>query len=236
MRLFVEPGQLVTGDLIVRGDEHHYLSRVRRARVADVVELTDGAGRRAPATVAAIGPRETRVVVGPVEDVPLLSPAVRVLLPLIKGDRMDDCVEKLVEVGVTDVVVWQAQRSVVTLGRPDRLAPRRDHYRGVAKAAARQSGCVRVPSVELRGSLADALRGHDTGTGFVLDPSAPRAGMPGGVADVTLVSGPEGGLAPEELELLTAARFSPLGLGPRVLRADTAPVIAVAMLRAATNS
>jgi 16S rRNA (uracil1498-N3)-methyltransferase len=60
--------------------------------------------------------------------------------------------------------------------------------------------------------------------------------MPAAATAVTFVSGPEGGLAPEEQELLATAGFSPLGLGPRVLRADTAPVIAVAMLRAATNS
>jgi 16S rRNA (uracil1498-N3)-methyltransferase len=236
MRLFVEPGQLAAGELVIRGDEHHYLSRVRRARVADVVEVTDGAGQHASATIAAIGPRETRVEVGPVEVVPPLSPTVRVLVPLIKGDRMDDCIEKLVEVGASELVVWHARRSVVTLGRLDQQVQRRDHYRAVARAAARQSGCVRVPSVELFGSLEDAVGTLGDGVRLMLEPNAPRVAPPGGAGDVTFVSGPEGGLAPEEQALLVAATFSGVGLGPRILRADTAPVIAVAMLRAATDS
>ena len=236
MRLFVEPGALVAGELVVRGDEHHYLSRVRRARVADVVEITDGVGRRASATIAAIGPRETRVDVGPVEVVPPLSPVVRALVPLIKGDRMDDCLEKLVEVGASALVVWHARRSVVTLGRLEQQVQRRDHYCAVARAAARQSGCVHVPTVDLHGSLADAVAGLDEGTRLMLQPSARRADVPSRATDVSFVSGPEGGFAPEEELLLANAGFSGLGLGPRILRADTAPVVAVAMLRAATDS
>ena len=69
----------------------------------------------------------------------------------------------------------------------------------------------------------------------VLDPSADRGELPTD-DDVTLISGPEGGLAPEELETLAVAGFASLGLGPRVLRAETAPVVAVALVRAATRS
>lgn len=69
----------------------------------------------------------------------------------------------------------------------------------------------------------------------MLHPGADRAAPPA-ADDVTLVSGPEGGLAPAELDALAAAGFAHLGLGPRTLRAETAPVIAVALIRAATGS
>jgi 16S rRNA (uracil1498-N3)-methyltransferase len=236
VRIFVSP--LATGDvpgeLIVRGDEHHYLSRVRRARVGDELEIVDGAGHRARATIAAIRDAETALVVGAIEAIEDALPRVRVLVPPIKGDRMDTCIEKLVEVGADEIVVWPAVRAVVKLDGA-RRASRVEHYASLAQAAARQSGRVSVPRVSAADSLAAALVALPAGARIVLDPSADRGPWPS-ADDVTLISGPEGGLAPDELDALAAADFASLGLGPRVLRAETAPVVAVALVRAATRS
>jgi 16S rRNA (uracil1498-N3)-methyltransferase len=247
MRIFVAP--LVTGELTVRGDEHHYLSRVRRARAGDRVELVDGEGLRATAEILAVGPDETRLAVGAVQPAPAARPEIRALIPAIKGDRMDVCIEKLVEAGADAIVVWPAARAVVKLDGTRRES-RLEHYRGIAQAAARQSGRATVPTVEWAESLAAALKetgpvlsaAPDHGTvpfsGIVLDPGCDERALPALDRDGVLVvaSGPEGGLTPAELETLIGAGFSPLGLGPRVLRAETAPVIAVALVRAATQS
>jgi 16S rRNA (uracil1498-N3)-methyltransferase len=235
MRIFVAP--LVTGELTVRGDEHHYLSRVRRARAGDRVELVDGEGLRAMAQIVAIGADETRLSVGPVEPAAAAPPQVRALIPPIKGDRMDVCIEKLVEAGVDGIVVWPAARAVVKLDGARRQS-RLEHYRGIAQAAARQSGRAIVPSVDWADSLGAAIQALPTGTYLVLDPGSEQRSLPALAPEgvVAVASGPEGGLAPTELEALIAAGFSPLGLGPRVLRAETAPVIAVALVRAATQS
>jgi 16S rRNA (uracil1498-N3)-methyltransferase len=162
---------------------------------------------------------------------------VRALVPLIKGDRMDICLEKLVEVGVDAIVVWPAARSVARLDVA-RLDARLARYRAGARAAARQSGRAEVPDLAIAEDLAAALAGlPPPGPGaarLVLDPASDAALDPGGATDVTVVSGPEGGLAPDELDRLTG--FTSVGLGPRVLRAETAPVIAVALIRAATQS
>jgi len=83
-------------------------------------------------------------------------------------------------------------------------------------------------------SLALALAALPDGARFVLDPTSDGVLSPDGASDVTFVSGPEGGLSPRELETLLG--FTPVGLGPRVLRAETAPVVAVALVRAATRS
>lgn len=233
MRIFVTP--LALGELRVRGDEHHYLSRVRRAKAGDAVELVDGAGKRATATIVNIAEGETLVRVDHVEDVVDLPPRVRVLVPLIKGDRMDTCIEKLVEVGVDEIVVWPAARAVVKLDAARRTT-RVEHYQALAQAAARQSGRASVPTVSMADSLAAALAALPAGGArIVLDPAAERGAWPT-AEHVTLVSGPEGGLAAAEHDALAAASFVSLGLGPRVLRAETAPVIAVALLRAATLS
>lgn len=232
MRIFVKP--LATGEVSVQGDEHHYLSRVRRARAGDVLELVDGEGLRAGATIVSIDDVQTVLRVDAVEAVPDLPPRVRVLVPIIKGDRMDTCIEKLVEIGADEIVVWPAARAVVRLDG-ERLAHRLAHYQAAAQAAARQSGRASVPSVSAAHSLATAIGALPAGVRVVLDPSAERGTIPAG-AHVTLISGPEGGFAPAELDALAAAKFLAIGLGPRVLRAETAPVIAVALLRAATQS
>jgi 16S rRNA (uracil1498-N3)-methyltransferase len=233
MRIFVDPAALIAGELVVRGDEHHYLARVRRARPGDAVELVDGAGRRAAATIARIGDAETTLAAGPPEQIAARPPFVRALVPLIKGDRMDACLEKLVEVGVDAIVVWPAARSVIRLDDARRDA-RLAKYRAIAQAAARQSGRAQVPSVALAAGLSAALAGLPDGLRLVLDPTSDAGLALDAATDVTLASGPEGGLAPDELDQL--AGFAPLGLGPRVLRAETAPMIAVALIRAATHS
>jgi len=235
MRVFVDPAALAPGELVVRGDEHHYLAHVRRARPGERVELVDGAGRRATATIARIGERETVLEAGAPEQIAPAPPFVRALVPLIKGDRMDTCIEKLVEVGVDAIVVWQAARSVARLDA-DRRDGRIAKYQAIAQAAARQSGRTHVPRVTSGGELAAALAGLPEGSGaqrWVLDPTSASALAPA-AADITVISGPEGGLAPDELARL--AGFTPVGLGPRVLRAETAPVIAVALIRAATHT
>lgn len=233
MRIFVDPAALAAGELVVRGDEHHYLARVRRARPGDAVELVDGAGRRAAATIARIGEAETALHAAAPEQIAARPPLVRALVPLIKGDRMDACIEKLVEVGVDAIVLWPAARSVVRLDDA-RREPRLTKHRANARAAARQCGRAQVPDLACADSLAAALAALPDGRRLVLDPASDEPLDPGDAADITVVSGPEGGLAAEELEQLSG--FSPVGLGPRVLRAETAPVVAVALIRAATRT
>lgn len=245
IRIFVEPSALAEGELRVRGDEHHYLARVRRIAVGDRVAVFDGDGRHAIASVVAIADAMTTLDVSSVSPLPLPRPLVRVLLPLIKGDRMDTALEKLVEVGVDEIVVWPAARSVVKL-EPERRDARIEKYALALQAASRQSNRPQVPQVAWADSLATAIANLE-GVKLVLDPGSDTTittsldgveGMSdhGSERQLTLASGPEGGLAPTELAQLALAGFTPVGLGPRVLRAETAPVAAVAIVRALTRS
>jgi len=237
MRIFVT--QLAAGEHAVVGDDHHYISRVRRARTGDVVELVDGKGQRARGEIVRMTASETFVRVDAIESVVEMPPRLRVLVPLIKGDRMDACIEKLVEVGADELLVWPAARSVVKL-EPARRQARIEHYGATILAAARQCGRASTPTVAYADSLTAAIATLPAPSSSVarllLDPTADRTPAPTIAVDVTIASGPEGGLALAELERLLAADFEPFGLGPRVLRAETAPVIAVALVRAATAS
>ncbi len=235
MRIFVAPESLRAGQLEVSGDEHHYLGRVRRARIGDAVEIVDGGGRRAAAVIEKMTDAATTLAVSEPEAIASKPPHIRALVPLIKGDRMDVCIEKLVEVGVDSIVVWPATRSVVRLDEA-RLEGRLAKYRTAVHAAARQCGRAQVPEVTHERSLAAAIAKLPAGDRVVLDPAADAPLILGNTAEVTVASGPEGGLTAEELEQLAAAGFVAVGLGPRVLRAETAPTIAVALIRHTSRS
>jgi len=145
---------------------------------------------------------------------------VRALVPLIKGERMDDCIEKLVEVGVDAIVVWPAARSVARLDDSRRDA-RIAKYAAIARAAARQSGRAQVPAVAHADDLAAALAGLPDGRRFVLDPTSDAALDPAGAADVTVVSG-SGGRAHSRRARAPGRVFSG-GPGPaRAARRDRA--------------
>ncbi len=233
MRIFVDSTSLAAGALVIRGDEHHYLSRVRRARAGDGVELVDGAGRRAAAVIARIADAETELTVDAPEAIAHEPPLIRALIPLIKGDRMELCLEKLIEVGCDEIIVWPAARAVVKL-EADRRESRLAKFASTIQAAARQCGRAQIPEIRWADSLATAIAALPSGLRVVLDPTSDAILDAATAVDVTLISGPEGGLAPAELEQL--AGFMPVGLGPRILRAETAPVIATAILRAQTRT
>ncbi len=236
---------VAAGEVTIAGDEAHYLTRVRRVRVGEALELFDGIGRTAAATIIRL--TATTVVVAaqhPVTAPPVL-PHITAMIPLIKGDRFDYCIEKLVEVGVDAILVWQAERAVVKLDG-DRARARVDKWRSAITAATRQAGRAHEATIDgvlplhgpggaLARLPADALR-------LLLHPSggAPLVQLRPSTSDdrckaIVVLTGPEGGLAADELETLTSLHFCPTDLGPRILRAETAPVIAVALLRAGAS-
>jgi len=226
MRIVV--AELRAGELAITGDEHHYLGRVRRVRIGDAIELVDGAGQRARAKIVAMSDGETRVEVGAVETIVEPKPHIRVMLPLIKGDRMDYAIEKLVEVGANEIIVWMAERSIVRL-EPAKREARVAHYAAVIEAAAKQCGRTTLPTVRFA-ELRHAIRALPDGERYMLDPGGSREPPTGD--DVTVISGPEGGLAPIEQDQLVTAGFVGMSLGANTLRAETAPVIAAALIRA----
>ncbi len=236
---------VAAGEVTITGDEAHYLTRVRRVRVGEALQLFDGAGRTAAATIVRL--TATSVVVAaqmPVTEPPVL-PHITALIPLIKGDRFDYCVEKLIEVGVDAILVWQAERAVVKLDG-DRARARVDKWRSAITAATRQAGRAHEATIDgvlpLHGPAGALARLPANALRLLLHPSGGtpllqlrRSDHEDLRSPIVVLTGPEGGLAPDEIEALTTQHFCPAELGPRILRAETAPVIAVALLRAWTS-
>lgn len=237
-RLYVSPERLTPGALRVEGDDFHYLVRVLRLRVGAELELFDGAGHRAAARVDQVGEDAVVLAVEALQEAPDVAEGaarIHVLLPLIKGERMAWCIQKLVELGATAIWPVTLARCVVRLDG-DKAVARRERYEAIARAAARQCRRGAVPLVAPIGDLEAALAGvAQSGCKLVFWEGAAgkslRDVLPDGqVDDVAVLVGPEGGLTAEEVDAAMTAGFLPAGLGPRILRAETAALTAVSIL------
>jgi 16S rRNA (uracil1498-N3)-methyltransferase len=161
---------------------------------------------------------------------------LRILLAqgVSKGVAMDYALQKAVELGVSTLQPLWVERSVVNL-QGERLARRLEHWQGIIMGACEQCGRNRLPSLLQPMPLADWLRNPPTtDLQLVLDPAAAGRSLhdlqpPS--STVTLLVGPEGGLSPVEISAAQAAGFQGMRLGPRVLRAETAGIAALAALQ-----
>lgn len=228
-------------EVTVTGAEARHAVKVRRLRAGEGVELADGAGTRVSGVVRRVvtdagraGPEmvvevERRVVE------PEPSPRFVLVQALAKGERDLAAVETATELGVDEVVPWQAARSVV-VWRGDRTATSHRRWVATAVAAAKQSRRARVPGIgplvttaelcERVGTAAVAFALHEAAARSLADVPLPAQG------DVLVVVGPEGGLADEELAALEGAGALVVRLGATVLRSSSAGPAALAVLSA----
>jgi len=203
--------------------------QVLRLQPGDPLTLFDGRGGEYEAVVEHMGRSEVRVEVREHRAVECENAvAVHLALGMPANERMDWLVEKATELGVTSIQPLLAERSVLRLAG-ERAEKKQAHWQAVAIAACEQCGRNRVPVVHavqpVQGWLPKAP------AGFVLSLRAgTQALKAGGAAEVTLLSGPEGGFAPAEEDAALARGWQPVHLGPRILRAETAPLAALALL------
>jgi len=239
--------------LTLDGDEGRHAATVRRTRSGEQVDVADGSGRTARCEVTEAQRDRLVLRVLGVADVPPRLPRLVLVQALAKGGRDEAAVETATELGVDGVVPWQASRSVVRWAA-ERGERSRLRWVATARAAAKQSRRPTVPDVGALvttsglARLAEATVGaggavlvlHEGASepiGSVPLPS-PGQGPPSGSArvpgrtpsDVVVVVGPEGGLAPEEVDVLVAAGARAVRLGPEVLRTSSAGAAALAVL------
>jgi 16S rRNA (uracil1498-N3)-methyltransferase len=213
-----------------------HLVQVLRARSGDELILFNGDGREFSAAIQAMRGSRVSVAVGEARTVDRESPFAITLVQCIpRGDRMDFIVQKATELGVARIVPVLSQRSVVRLDKAQAQS-KAAHWRAVAVSACEQCGRNRIPGVEPPQPLLNYL-GSAAGSGpkLVFEPDSaasalPAAPAPGGAVEIAI--GPEGGFAADELEAFRVAGYTQVGLGPRVLRAETAAIAAVVWLQA----
>ncbi|HIV69798.1 MAG TPA: 16S rRNA (uracil(1498)-N(3))-methyltransferase [Candidatus Aquabacterium excrementipullorum] len=216
--------------------------QVLRQQPGDTVVLFDGRGGEWTARVTQMGRRDVSVAVEARQDVDRELPvAVTLALGMPANDRMDALVEKAAELGVAAIQPLVCERSVLRLDG-ERAAKKVAHWQSVAEAACEQSGRTRVPMVHAVQPLKHWLEAADAGQHRALlsfnpqlsglqwlqqaDRLRPQASHPG----LCFLSGPEGGLTEAEEARARELGWTPAGLGARVLRADTAPLMMLSLV------
>lgn len=226
------PGSGLTLD----GPEGRHGATVKRIGVGEHVLLTDGLGRRADAVVESVGVGELRLRLGAVTHDQPRDPRFVLVQALAKGDRDEQAIEAATELGVDEVVPWQASRSIV-IWRGERAVRSLRKWESVILAATKQARRSRVPLVsELANQTTVVARIGCAALALVLHEEAeqPLAGLAlPESGDVVVIVGPEGGIAPEELSAFVNAGAVAVRLGPHVMRSSSAGPAALAVLSAA---
>jgi 16S rRNA (uracil1498-N3)-methyltransferase len=229
IRLPVPAGTLQVGGLTLSAEESHRARTVLRLGVGDGLELFDGAGRSASAKVRSLG-TQVEVEVLAVREA-ARAPSLTIAQALAKGDKLELVIQKATELGAAGIVPFTAARSVVRL-ESAKAHERVERWRKIAREAARQCGRADTPEVAELTDLASVLArpgkvgllyegATDLRLGAFLDAAQ---GAP-----VTLVIGPEGGFADEEILRARAAQVAIVGLGTRILRTETVALAALAI-------
>ena len=210
--------------------------QVLRLQPGDALTLFNGEGGEFEARVVRMGRSEVEVELGAHRAVEREAAcAVHLLCGITANERMDWLVEKATELGAASLTPLLAERSVLKL-KGERADKKRAHWQAVAVAAAEQCGRNRVPPVHAAQTLTEWLaQGPAPRDGLrcvlsLADGTRPLAQVAASASALVVLSGPEGGLSPAEEALALSSGFVPVTLGARVLRAETAPLAALAAL------
>ncbi|WP_421953672.1 16S rRNA (uracil(1498)-N(3))-methyltransferase [Polaromonas sp.] len=238
---------LVTGSSVGLPEHAARHVQVLRLQPGDSITLFNGQGDgqagsegEFEATIERMGRSDVQVLVGAYTATRREAPrAVHLAMGMPANERMDWLVEKATELGAASIQPLMSERSVLRI-KGDRADKKLAHWRGVAIAACEQCGRNRVPVIHEAASLNDWLKSRvgdappaETGTRLLLslrDGTQALAGALDGRGALTFLSGPEGGLGPAEETAAIAAGFRPVTLGPRVLRAETAPLACLSLI------
>jgi 16S rRNA (uracil1498-N3)-methyltransferase len=210
-----------------------HVAKALRLKAGDALVVFDGRGGEYEATIQRIEKDRVDVKTGAWREADLEPPlAVGLVQGVPEADKMDWIIQKATELGVAWIQPVTCERSVVRLSG-ERAARRESHWQRVAIAAAEQCGRSRVPDVRPTLAFVSWVALDERPARWLLDPQGPpMAGRPAPEAPFELVVGPEGGLSERERDLALARGGESVGLGPRVLRTETASLAALAAIHA----
>jgi len=227
-RFFIDP-PLSLGEHELPEAQAHYISRVLRMAEGDAVQVFDGSGQEFLGVLAEVGKKHVRVQLNEQFDGQPQSPLhIHLGQGLSRGERMDWAIQKATELGVNEITPIFSERCEVRL-KDERADKRLLHWRQVAISACEQCGRSTVPVIHPPLLLADWLKQTEAGLKLVLHPVAEPLVSHARPSTLAFLIGPEGGLSDAEVEQARSAGYHAARLGPRVLRTETAPVVALAV-------
>ncbi|QEN50687.1 16S rRNA (uracil(1498)-N(3))-methyltransferase [Pseudomonas protegens] len=227
-RFFID-APLSLGEHELPEAQAHYIGRVLRMAEGAALQVFDGSGTEFRGALVEVGKKRVRVQLNESFAGQAESP-LRIHLGqgLSRGERMDWAIQKATELGVSEITPIFSERCEVRL-KDERADKRLLHWRQVAISACEQCGRSQVPVIHPPVLLADWIKQARADLKLVLHPVAQPLESHAKPASLAFLIGPEGGLTDAEVERSHSAGFLPARLGPRVLRTETAPVVALAV-------
>ncbi len=207
----------------------HYISRVLRMQAGDALQLFDGSGLEFAGVIAAVGKKSLTVELESSQPGQPDSP-LRVHLGqvLSRGERMDWAIQKATELGVTEITPLFSERCEVRLN-DERTQKRLEHWQQVAISACEQCGRSSVPLIHAPVAVSQWQAVVEADLKLVLHPDEQPLASHARPQRLALLIGPEGGLSPSEVSAAQSAGFAAACFGPRVLRTETAPIVALSL-------
>ena len=239
-RFFMAGTNILGGMAIMKGRDAEHV-RVLRLRPGEDMIICDGKGtdykcRLVKADKEQVEAEVIEVVPCPAEP----TVQVTVLCGLPKGDKTDYIIQKCVEAGASEIMFFQSDRCVA---KPDKPEKKLERWQRIAEEAAKQSGRGIIPQVSWAGEYADALNvANQKELGLFMYETGEREALNAvleansDVKTAAIVTGPEGGFAPFEADLARIVGLHICSMGERILRCETAPVVAVSALMYATGN
>ncbi len=236
---FIDPSPVINSLVAIQRSEAHHIKNVLRLKPGDRIMLFDGTGFEYEAVIRKISTEKIDVEIHSKVRAALQSGVqITVAQAFLKEKKMDDLVRKLCELGVARWIPFFSRRSIA---RPDarRLAGRSRRWHRIATEALKQ--CRRIDLPEIAGALSfeevlDFSKTCDLNIVFWENEAGPlRSGIESGAKDplkrILMMLGPEGGFTQQEIEMAENSGFVVAGLGPRILRAETATIAAVSLVQ-----
>lgn len=231
-RIYVDVALAPGVDLTLPEAAARHVAAVLRLREGASLRLFDGRGKEAAAQLVEVTRKRVVARIATLVDGRGESPlAVHLGQAISKGERMDYAIQKAVELGVAAITPLYTEHGDVRL-KGDRQAKKLAHWQAVAASACEQCGRATLPTVHVPRPLSEWLGDRDEALRLVLHPATESAWRDAhDITSAALLIGPEGGLSDAEVARANDAGFTPLTLGPRILRTETAPVVALALLQ-----
>ncbi|MEM7082413.1 MAG: 16S rRNA (uracil(1498)-N(3))-methyltransferase [Pseudomonadota bacterium] len=230
-RLYFSGPLALNTRVTVQDNQAHYLTQVLRLRPGDEVVLFNNGDHEFVAQIDTLSRKAVALRITDAAHVDTESALhITLIQSLIRKERFDFCIQKATELGVNRIVPVITERTTAKLPS-NRVAKRVAHWQGIAVSACEQSGRSRIPVIAAPTDLEAAIAQTTQTQRLVLDPwSTPTAlSSISRPTDVSIAIGPEGGFSPDEVNQLKAHGAATMTLGPRVLRSETAGIVAVAL-------
>ncbi len=230
-RLVISPDQLNPPQILLNADQQHYLSRVLRLRSGDQFIAMDGQGNCWLAELQSDQAKVLEAIVTKSE----LPISITLVLALPKGNGFDDVVRQATELGVNCIAPVISDRTLLNPS-PNKL----ERWRRIAQEAAEQSERQIVPTILEPVPFRDRLSEDSDDRRFIClargsSPHLLDALLKHNFSSISLAIGPEGGWTDLEIEQAIAANYQPISLGRRILRAVTAPIVALSLIAGAVE-